>query len=46
MKNTQKRVIILVLKSEKIAETLEAPLNSANFGWISEGNTKEEKFLC
>jgi peptidyl-tRNA hydrolase len=32
--------------AEKIAETLEAPFKSANFGWISEGNTKAEKFCA
>ena len=29
--------------AEKIAETLEAPFKSANFGWISEGKYKGRK---
>ena len=29
--------------AEKIAETLEAPFKSANFGWVSEGKYKGRK---
>ena len=32
--------------AEKIAEAIDAPFNTTNFGWMAEGEIQRKKSLC